>query len=129
MDGVADAVRAAMHTFEAAERAVDAEALIGHLAPVPEFHMYNDGQRLGYDALTGAVRNAFLTLRSIEGGFSDLTILVLAPDAALATASFSEALTMRDGQTIRQQGAASWLWRRLDGAWRIVYGHVDHSKQ
>jgi len=30
------------------------------------------------------------------------------------------------GAVTRSRGAVSWLWRRTDGGWRIVYGHVDH---
>jgi ketosteroid isomerase-like protein len=51
---------------------------------------------------------------------------VLAPDAALATALFAEAITAKDGTVVRQRGAATWLWRERDGEWKIVYGHVDH---
>lgn len=120
------AVEAAMHSLEAAERALDVERLIAHFAPVPEFHVYNDGQRLDYEAITANLRTAFPSLRSIEGGFHDIEVIVLAPDAALATAGFREVITDETGGVTRVRGAASWLWRRIDGSWRIVYGHADH---
>jgi len=123
---VTAAVLAAMRSFEAAERDRDAERLIAHFAPVPDFHVYNDGQRVSYEAMTEGLRQTLPTLRSIEGGFSDIHVIVLAEDAALATATFREAVTGADGQTARVRGAASWLWRRIDGAWRIVYGQADH---
>ena len=115
-----------MQSFEVAERALDAEALIGHFAGGPDFYIYNDGHRLTYEAMTAAVRGAFPTLQSMEGGFSDTHVIVLAPDAALATARFQETMTARDGAVVRQRGVASWLWRNTNGTWRIVYGHVDH---
>ena len=123
---VTAAVESAMHSFEQAERARDAETLIAHFARVPEFHIYSDGNRLSYDGMAGYIREAFPTLRSIEGGFVDLNIIVLAPDAALATGAFREATTDAFGDTVRVRGAASWLWRQIDGRWLIVYGHADH---
>ncbi len=120
------AVEARMRSFEAAERARDAEGLIDHFASVPGFHVYNDGQRLTYDVMVAGVRQTFPTLRSIEGGFSDLHVSVLSAEYALVTAVFRETVTDGGGATTRTRGAASWLWRRLDGQWRIVYGHLDH---
>ena len=123
---IAQSVEQALHSFEAAERALDADRLIRHFAASPDFHIYNDGLRLSYEVMTAGVRNAFPTLRSIEGGFNDIQVIVLAPDAAISTATFEETVTDRAGRSTRQHGAASWLWRQIDGEWRIVYGHIDH---
>ena len=119
-------VEGRIRSFESAQRARDAEGLLAHFASSAGFHLYNDGHRVGYEAMAAGVRLAFPSLRSIEGGFEGLGVLVLAPDAALATAAFREAVTDASGETHRLRGAASWLWRRIDGEWRIVYGHVDH---
>jgi len=123
---IVESIRGAMRSFEDAERALDAERLIAHFADVPDFHLHNDGACLSYEAMAAAVRASFPTLRSMEGGFSDIRILVLAADAALASARFQEAITDGTGSVTRQQGIASWLWRKLNGEWRIVYGHVGH---
>jgi ketosteroid isomerase-like protein len=123
---VSAAVERAMHAFEQAERDRDAESLIAHFAAVPEFRIYSDGACLSYDDMAAYVRGTFPTLRSIEGGFIDLTIFVLAPDAALAVGTFREATTDASGNTTRVRGAASWLWREVGERWLIVYGHADH---
>jgi ketosteroid isomerase-like protein len=123
---VASAVRSAMASFERAQRARDGEALLAHFAAVPEFHLYNDGRRLAFDDMAAGVRAIFPTLRAIEGGFEDVQVIVLAADAALATARFRESVTDATGATNRAQGAATWLWRLSDGEWRIAYGQVDH---
>lgn len=115
-----------MRSFEEAERARDAEALLAHFAAVPEFHIYNDGNRLSYDDMAGYVRATFPTLRSIEGGFVNLDVMVLASDAALTTGTFREATTDQAGKTTRVRGAASWLWRLINGRWLVVYGQADH---
>ena len=123
---VTAAVEDAMHSFERAERARDAESLIAHFAAIPEFHIYSDGIRLSYDEMAAYIRETFPTLRAIEGGFVDLEVIVLAPDAALAAGTFREATTDASGDTTRVRGAASWLWRQMNRRWLIVYGHADH---
>jgi ketosteroid isomerase-like protein len=123
---IVQSVEEALRSFESAERALDVNRLIRHFADVPEFHIFNDGQRLSYDEMTKVLRATFPTLRSIEGGFSDVSVMVLASDAALLTAVFQETVTDGRGNTVSQHGVASWLWRQLDGQWRIVYGHLDH---
>jgi ketosteroid isomerase-like protein len=120
------AVESRMRSFEAAERSRDPEALIAHFAPVPEFVIYNDGEPVTYQEMTVAVRATLPSLRSIEGGFQDLRVVPLGPDHALAHATFRETVVPGAGDAVRSRGAASWLWRRIDGAWRIVYGQVDH---
>jgi ketosteroid isomerase-like protein len=123
---ISAAVEGAMRSFEQAERERDAEALIAHFAPVPEFHIYSDGSRLSHDEMATYIRETFPTLLSIDGGFVDVKIWVLAPDAALVTGTFREATTDASGSTTRVRGAASWLWRLINGRWLIVYGHADH---
>jgi ketosteroid isomerase-like protein len=120
------AIEAAMTSFGAAERALDAEQVIAHFAQVEDFHVYNDGERLDYAAVTANLRNVFPSLRSIEGGFRGVQVIVLAVDAALATAGFREVITDRTGNVTRVRGTASWLWRNVGGSWKIIYGHADH---
>ena len=123
---VVESVQQRMRSFEAAERALDAEKLLGHFSTRRDFYMYNHGQRVTYEVMSAGVRAAFPTLRAIEGGFENLEILPLAPDAALATAGFRETVTDSSGNQTVQYGAASWLWRNEEGEWRIAYGQVDH---
>jgi len=123
---VAQEVERRMRSFEAAERALDADTLLEHFANVSDFYMFNDDQRLTYEMMATGVRSAFPTLRAIEGGFSDLNVTVLASDAALVAARFQETVTDRNGNAATQHGTATWLWRNAGGKWRIAYGQVAH---
>jgi hypothetical protein len=98
-----------MRSFQAAERALDAEALLGQLAQSPEFHVYDDGELLDYDMIRAKLHSVFPTLRSIEGGFHRMHVFVLAPDTALAAGAFREAITDGGGTVVRMRGAATWL--------------------
>jgi ketosteroid isomerase-like protein len=124
---VRTAVTAALRSLEAAERALDAEAVLGHFADVADFHVYDDGTALTYGELAAQARRALPALAAIEGGFADVRVVVLGPDAALSTARFRETVTTKDGETAASRGTATWLWRLMEGAWRITYGQIDRE--
>ena len=50
---------ARVRSFEAAERARDAEGLVAHYASVPEFYFYHDGRRATYDVMAEACARLF----------------------------------------------------------------------
>jgi ketosteroid isomerase-like protein len=125
-DGVVAALEQATISFEAAERARDADKLLSHFEDEPGFHLYSDGQRASYKEMADAVREAFPRLRSIEGGFEDVRIMVLSGEYALVSCRLRETITDVRGGVARHQGAASWLWRKTPNGWRIAYGQVDH---
>jgi ketosteroid isomerase-like protein len=113
-------------SFEAAERALDAAALLDHFSDEPGLYMYNDGQRVAFATIATGLTTTFPTLRALDGGFDDPDVHVLAADAALVTALFHETITAQDGSVVSQRGAATWLWRLRHGEWKITYGHIDH---
>lgn len=123
---IAENIEKRMRSFEAAERALDVDKLMSHFASTPRGYMYNDGKRVTFEAMAMGVRSTFPRLRAIDGGFLDVDIVVLATDAALATARFQSTVTDLMGEETKQFGSATWLWRLIDDEWRITYGHVDH---
>jgi ketosteroid isomerase-like protein len=122
----AQAVEKRMRSFEAAERALDADKVLSHFAGSSRGYMYNDGQKLTFEAMMLEMRGSFRRLRSIDGGFQDIDIVVLATDAALANARFQSTITSVSGDETKQYGATTWLWRLIDGEWKITYGQIDH---
>jgi hypothetical protein len=51
---IRETVEGRMRSFEAAERALDAEAVIQHFSSEPGFYIYNDGDRVEYDSMSAA---------------------------------------------------------------------------
>ena len=120
-------VTARVQSFEAAERARDAEGLVAHYASVPEFHFYHDGRRATYDVMAEGVRKAFPAVRSLNVTYADVEVLGLDSEYAIASATFNREIVMEGtGATVRQQGAVSWLWRKMGAQWLIVQGHISH---
>jgi len=72
---IAASVDSAMQTFQEAERSLDVERVIGHMAP--DFYMYNDGVRVDYSATTTQMRQFMSTLQHFEPGFANVDIKVL----------------------------------------------------
>ncbi len=49
------------------------------------------------------------------------------PERAMAHfATLRRTITDSTGKVARSQGAATWLWRNIDGRWLIVYVQLDH---
>ena len=121
------AVTARIRSFEAAERARDAEALVAHYASVPEFYFYHDGRRATYDVMVAGVRKALPAVQSLDVAYADVEVSVLSAEHAVASATFRRQIVMGGtGATVQQQGAVSWLWRKLGAQWQIVQGHISH---
>jgi ketosteroid isomerase-like protein len=126
-DATIAAVTARIRSFEAAERARDAERLVAHYAAGPEFYFYHDGRRATYDVMATGVRKALPAVRSLNVTYADIEVSALGAEYALASATFNREIGMEGtGATIRQQGGVSWLWRKVGAQWLIVQGHISH---
>jgi len=121
---VADSVAAAMQSYEDAVLALDLERIIGHYAADSQFRFIDNETMYSYAQLTGHVRQAFPSLRSLEGGFGDVRVHVLSRDAALADAGFLDVFTDTAGAVTRVRGTVTWVWARRPEGWRIVHGHA-----
>lgn len=61
-----------------------------------------------------------------ETPFGNLHVWVLGAEQELVSATLRRTITDSTGAVTRRQGAATWLWRNIDGQWLIVYGQLDH---
>lgn len=120
-------VDSAMHAFEDAERRLDVGALVGMIAPVRDFHVWNDGRRVDYETLTNGVLGGFKALRSVEGGFDGIEVTVLAREVAVASATFHEIVTDTSGTMNLISGVATYVWQKRGARWQIVGGQVQHG--
>jgi ketosteroid isomerase-like protein len=117
-------VDSATRAFEAAQRARDAEAIVAHLAP--DFYMYVDGVRAGYDSTVAGIRRTMPTMRYFEPDWEDVEVLVLGRDAASVSFTFHDLIVTETGDTLRAQGPTTLVWVRMGADWRIRYADADH---
>ena len=117
-------VRAALDAFADSERRLDAESAVSFLGP--EFYMYADGTRIDGETVEAQIRATLPTLQRFDTTWSDIEVTVLGPELALVSLIFRDAITDAEGSTTRQKGPTTFVWRRLEGEWRILYVDADH---
>jgi ketosteroid isomerase-like protein len=77
--------------------------------------------------MVAGVRKALPAVQSLNVTYADVEVLAVGGEQALASATFQREITMGGtGATVRQQGAVSWLWRKVGAQWLIVQGHISH---
>jgi hypothetical protein len=121
---LAASVDSATRAFESVQRVLDAEGAIAFLAP--DFYMYVDGRRVGYDSVAVSIRRSFRVTRHHEPNFRDIEVIVLGPDAAAASFRFHDSIIVADGALQRFRGATTLVWARRAEKWQIVYADADH---
>jgi len=121
---IAAQVDSATRAFQAAERDRDAERVVAHLAP--DFYMYNDGARTGYDSVVANIRTTMPTLRVFATEWHDVQVVVLGRNGAVASFTFEDMVVTAAGDTLRMTGPTTLVWRRQANDWRIAYADADH---
>jgi len=125
---VAEAVEARVTGYIDAISRRDLDAMLDFWADTDGFVMAGDGQlTVGYAAWAEALRaNATdrVTVNSIAK--SNEHVYVLAPDAAAYSMAFEWSMTQAAGDTLRSRGAWTYVFKRLDGAWRVVHSGGTH---
>lgn len=117
-------VGAAVRAFHAADTARDAEAIVDMLWP--EYGMLVDGERLTYGEVVEGSRSFMAEVETFRTHWSDLRVIALAPDAAVASFLFRDSIVMRSGEVVRSRGPTTLLWERRDGVWGMRFGDADH---
>jgi ketosteroid isomerase-like protein len=121
---VTASVDSATRAFADAQRARDGARALEHIAS--DFFMYADGRRLGYDSVAATVLRSYAAVRHYEPGFSNIEVIVLARDAAIASFQFRDSIVDLDGGTRRFRGATTLAWGLRGREWKILYADADH---
>jgi ketosteroid isomerase-like protein len=114
-DKIVSEVTAAMKSYNDAVGSLDTERIFAHYANEPEFRVCLDN------------RKDFASLNAIEGGFTDITVLLLGPGIAAAVAPFRETFVDKAGNRLPVKGTVTWIWGRRGTEWKILYGHGAHE--
>jgi hypothetical protein len=122
--GLAESVEHAVTDFQNAQRRLNAEQAVGHLAP--SFYMYIDGMRQDYETTVGQIRTTMSTLRHFATEWSNVEVTVLGRDAATVSLVFRDSIVDASGETTMLRGVSTLVWRRDGSAWKIVYADADH---
>lgn len=117
-------VTAAVWTFHAADTARDAEAVISLLWP--EYEMLVDGQRTTYAEIAAGSREFMAGLERFHTIWTDLEVIPLRSDLAVASFLFTDSIVSLSGEVTRSHGPTTFVWERRNGEWRVRFGDADH---
>ena len=118
------AVDSAILAFRDAEIARDVEAVVAHMAP--DFYMYGDGVRYGYEETVAGMRAALPNFEVFDVEWTDIEVRALGPDAALSSLLFRDSTVTNTGEVTVQRGPSTLIWERRGDDWLIVYVDADH---
>ncbi|HSW31704.1 MAG TPA: AtzH-like domain-containing protein [Longimicrobiales bacterium] len=120
---IADSIEAAMHSYDAAIKALDVGGVWAHYTASPDFRFIENEAVYSLEELRPVVEG-LRSLRSYEGGFGEIHVNVLGREAALADAPFIDVFTDSAGVVARVRGTVTWVWIRTPEGWRITHGQA-----
>jgi len=121
---VRTAVEAKVWAFHAADTARDAETIVGMLWP--DYEMLVDGQRVSFEAVPRGARQFMAGLRSFHTVWSDVKVVPLSEELAIASFIFRDSIVGADGGLTQSRGPTTFVWEKRRGEWRLRFGDADH---
>lgn len=121
---IATEVEAAVWAFHEADTSKNAEAVIDLLWP--EYTMFVDGNRVGYDDVSSGSRAFMADLATFHTEWTDLKVVPLGPNNAIASFIFSDSIVTKNGDLTQSRGPNTFVWQKRNGEWKIIYGDADH---
>jgi hypothetical protein len=123
-DALIAEVEGRVWAFHAADTARNAEGVIGLLWP--EYTMLADGSRLDYDQAAAGSREFMAGLALFHSDWTELEVVPLGRDAAVASFMFRDSIVTLSGDLIQSQGTTTFVWERRSGEWRVLFADADH---
>lgn len=117
-------VQEALDAFHTADTSMHAQGVIDLLWP--EYSMFADGARVGYEDVVTGSREFMASLTFFQTNWTDIQIIPLTPELAISSFVFRDSILMQDGTLIRSKGPNSFVWQKREGEWRVLYGDADH---
>jgi ketosteroid isomerase-like protein len=124
LSAVHAAIEARMEAFHAADTSMNAEAVIALLWP--DYEMLVDGRRLSFIDVARGSRDFMAGLESFHTAWTDLEIVPLAPNLAVASFVFRDSILTSDGRLLESRGPTTLIWEKRGNEWRMRFGDADH---
>ena len=127
---IREAIDARLNDYAGAARRLDLGWFRGFWANSEAFVIAADGNLMDYRTWDEQLEKDLATIREMpEFEFFDGHTYVLARDAAVHTTRFRWSLVGTTGDTIRMQGSWSYVFKNLDGTWKVVHSAGTHLSQ
>lgn len=125
---VAEAVEQRVSGYVEAIERQDLEYLLGFWADTEGFVLAGDGSlTIGYDTWATQIREIVAGTASVlHAEYKNPHIYVLARDAASYSMEFDWSMATTAGDTVSATGAWTYVFKRLDGEWKVVQSAGTH---
>jgi uncharacterized protein (TIGR02246 family) len=124
--GVEASLDSLMRAYAAAFEARDAERVVGFYAPGAETFGWSDEQRLDYEPYVAALRGFLRTSHAISIRYENVRAHAITNDVGAIRTTLRESWTDSTDKKIAIRVIASWVARRREGQWRLVYFDGRH---
>ena len=121
---VSSEIERLVHQFEDANTSLDPDQTVSMLWP--EFQMRVDDRWTTYQDLADGSRDYMAALASLHTVWSDLRVVPLSNEYAIASFSFRDSIVANDGTVRLSQGPTSLVWENRQGVWKMIFGDADH---
>ena len=99
-----------------------------HFADDPEFVVVADGTLFDSEAMKTLVRDGFYQgLKKVELQWDTLVVKVLNANQAVAYFKITQSLTDINSKEFKVNAEATFIARKNNDVWKIVYGHANHK--
>lgn len=122
--GVIQEVQSKVWEFHEADTSKNAEAFVNLLWP--DFSLMADGKRLSYKEVTSGSIGFFSSLDVFHSVWTDVEIVPLAPNAAVASFTFQDSLVAKSGEITQARGPTTFVWQKRGNEWRLIFADADH---
>ena len=125
---IAEALEERVSGYAEAARRRDVDYMLGFWADVDEFVIAGDGElTVGYDAWADFIRQSIVEFPVVNSITTrNPHVYVIGLDAASYTVEFEWSMTSAEGETTSARGTWTYVFRHLDGEWRVVHSAGTH---
>jgi len=103
---------------------MDAASVVGLLWP--DYEMLVDGERLDFGQVAEGSRTFMASLQESRVEWTDLRVVPLSTDLAVASFIFRDSVVTVSGEVIQSRGPTTLVWERRGTEWRMRFGDADH---
>ena len=125
---IADTVRHAAEAFVAGMNRLDPNVFVGQMDTTPDFaYVENGAVYPSRDSVLRVVRTTFGSLKSYDGVWDDLRVVVLGRDAASVTGRWHATAVDTAGLAMSFAGGWSATYARRGTRWVFVHAHESYN--
>lgn len=116
-----------MRAYAAAFEARDADRVIAFYAPGSATFGWNDGRPTAYDAYVSGLRGFIRSIGAVAIQYETIKAHAITNDVGAVRTTLRETWTDAGGRTTAVRVFVSWVARKTNGQWRLVYFDGRHE--